>query len=411
MRINRLFCGCLSLSCLSSPLYAALIEDSKASLYMKNLYFDRDIKDQHQLPTRPDLDHWSQSFTLNLNSGYTDTPVQVGLDATARYAIRLSSGKNIVDNVMPYDSKHQQQARDHLKLGAALKLKYQKTELKIGELVPKLPIIHTDAVMQLPTTFLGALLESTDIQNTKITAGRITKVSGRNEEDYAKLRLINGSTQAPSDGMNFLGVDYDFKDQQLRYFYAQLEDIYDQHFLGYEYRHRFNQLTQLKSNLYFFDTRDSGQRLEGKIDSQAFASMNTLSYGPQSFGLGYKHMQGDTQFPLLAGWVPQVYLANWSVGTYSAQDQRSWQLRYDYDFKNTAFKGLKTTLRYYYGDNIKTLDAHEGVEKELDVILNYEFQHARLKGLALNWLYADYKHSLARDYVENRVAATYSYNF
>lgn len=407
MKLKSVLLGIIATSCLNSVAHADFVKDTTANLYLKNFYFDRNFDDA----SSKDLSNWSQAATLTINSGYTDTPLQLGLDLSARYAYRLSSAKNIMDNVMPYDYSKQQQAQDQLKLGATAKLKYSNTELKIGEVIPKLPIVHTDVAMQLPTTFLGGILESTDLANTKITAGRLTKVSGRNAEDYYKFQLTNGKNKAQSDALDFVGIDYDFNDQQVRYFYAKLEDIYDQHFLSYEFRHNFNPNTHLKSNFYIFDTKESGDALEGKIDNQVYATIHMLGYGNHTFGLGYKYVAGDNAFPLLANWVPQVYSANWSVGTFMQQDERSWQVRYDYDFKDTPLNGLKSIVRYYDGGHIKTNTGNNGTEKEFDLILNYDFQQTQLKGLGISWLYADYKNSVAKDYIENRLGLYYTYKF
>ena len=407
MKLKTILLGILASYCLNSATHADFIKDTTANLYLKNFYFDRNFDDAHS----KDLNNWSQSATFNLNSGYTDTPVQLSLDLSARYAYRLNSAKNIVDNIMPYDAVKQQQAQDQLKLGATAKFKYGKTELKIGEVMPKLPIVHTDAVMQLPTTFLGGILESTDLANSKITVGRLNKVSGRNTEDYFKFHLVNGKNKAQADALDFAGIDYDFNKQQVRYFYAKLEDIYDQHFLSYELRHDFSKKTHLKSNFYIFDTKESGNALEGNIDNQVYATIHMLNHGNHTFGLGYKYVTGDNAFPLLANWVPQVYSANWSVGTFMQQDERSLQIRYDYDFKDTPLNGLKSIIRYYNGDHIKTATGNNGTEKEFDLILNYDFQQQKFKGLGISWLYADYKNSVSKDYIENRIALYYNHTF
>ena len=407
MNFKTILFGIMASYGLNSAVHAEFIKDTSANLYLKNFYFNRNFDDQNS----KDLSNWSQAATLTVTSGYTDTPLKLGLDLSARYAYRLSVAKDIIDNVMPYDMAKKQQAQDQLKVGATAKFKYSNTELKVGEVIPRLPIVHTDVAMQLPTTFLGGILESTDLANAKITVGHLTKVSGRNSEDYYKFQLTNGKNKAQSDALGFAGIDYDFKQQQVRYFYAKLEDIYDQHFLSYELKHDFNPETHLKSNFYIFDTMESGEALEGNIDNQVYAMFHMLNYGNHTFGLGYKYVAGDNAFPLLANWVPQVYSANWSVGTFMQQDERSWQIRYDYDFKDTSLKGLKSTIRYYDGSHIKTASGHDGTEKELDLILNYEFQQPKLKGLGASWLIADYQNSVAKDYLENRVAVFYSYNF
>ncbi|MDV2438942.1 OprD family outer membrane porin [Acinetobacter gerneri] len=407
MKIQHILYGVMASYCLNSVTHADFIEDASGTVYLKNFYFNRNFDDKNTKT----LSNWSQAASVLWKSGYTDTPLQFGLDTNIRYAYRLSSAKNIVDSVMPYDVAKQQQAQDQVKLGAVLRMKYSKTELQIGELSPRLPIVHTDVAMQLPTTFLGGMLESNELKNTKITLGRLTKVSGRNSEDYSKFQLVNGTTKAQSDALNFAGIDYDFKQQQVRYFIADLEDIYLQNFLSYEHRFKLNDQLNLKSNFYLFDTQDTGDALEGKIDSQAYATLQTLSYGNHAVAVGYKHMAGDTKFPLLANWVPQLYLANWSVGTFMQKDERSWQLRYDYDFKGLGLEGLKTTLRYYDGGHIDNNGGKRGTEKEFDFIVNYDVQSGPLKGMGMSWLYADYKNSLAKDYTENRLALTYTYKF
>lgn len=408
MKFQTILLGMMATLGLNSVTHADLIEDATGSLYLKNFYFDRNFEDSNT----KDLTNWSQAATLELKSGYTNTPLQLGLDLSARYAYRLNKTKNIIDTVMPYDQHQQQQARDQLRLGATAKFKYSATELKVGEVIPKLPIAHTDIAMQLPTTFLGGILESSEIKDSKITLGRLTKVSGRNAEDYSKFQLVNGKNKVTTDALNFAGIDYNFDQQQIRYFYANLEDIYHQHFLGYEFKHQFNDQLNLKSNFYLFNTQEAGDALEGKIDNQVYAMLHMLTYGNHNFGLGYKHLTGDNAFPLLSHWIPQVYSANWSVGTYMQQDERSWQVRYDYDFKDTPLTGLKATLRYYHGDHIKLANgSNDGTEKETDLILNYEFKQPEFKGLGISWLLADYKNSVAKNYVENRFGVYYNYQF
>lgn len=403
----QLLLGGISFFVLSSASYADFVDDTQTSITLRNLYLDRDFKDQQV----KDINHWSQSATLELRSGYTDAALQLGLDLTARYAYRLNSAENIIDTVMPYDYAQQEQARDQLKLGATAKLKYGQTELKLGEVMPRLPIIHTDVAMQLPTTFLGGILESKQPDQTKITLGRLTKVSGRDAEDYSRFKLVNSQNKASADAFDFVGIDYDFNQQQLRYFYAKLEDIYDQHFLSYEYRYQFSPNIHLKSNFYIFDSYDSGDRLEGHIDNQVYATIHMLQLNNHTLGLGFKQIAGDQGFPLLANWVPQVYSANWSLGTYMQKNERSWQLRYDYDFKDTPLRGLKSIIRYYDGRRIETQLTKNGQEHELDLLLNYEFQQPRLKGLNVYWLLGDYKNSTTKDYVENRLILSYQYKF
>ncbi|MDR0071775.1 outer membrane porin, OprD family, partial [Acinetobacter sp. 11520] len=52
------------------------------------------------------------------------TPIQIGANASAQYAVRLSQDKHVADTVLPFDKATQSQAPDYLKYGATLKLGY-----------------------------------------------------------------------------------------------------------------------------------------------------------------------------------------------------------------------------------------------------------------------------------------------
>ena len=105
--------GCLSID----TAYAEFLEESKTSIYLRNFYIERDFED-----TTNDLGSWSQAASGRFESGYSDTPLQVGLDFGFQYALRLNDRYDQrLDTVFKYDQDEAQQARDYLKLGATLK--------------------------------------------------------------------------------------------------------------------------------------------------------------------------------------------------------------------------------------------------------------------------------------------------
>ncbi len=63
-------------------------------------------------------------------------------------------------------------------------------------------------------------------------------------------------------------------------------------------------------------------------------------------------MNGDNSMPYLDGTNP--YLVNYvQVNDLAAAQERSWQLRYDYDFKAIGLNGLTFLTRYVNGTHIK----------------------------------------------------------
>jgi len=167
--------------------HADFIKDSEASLQFKNFYMDR----YYENDARPSMANWSQSVSARFNSGYTDTPIQVGFDFLGQYAIRLNDHDDSTkNNIMPYDEEKKRIDRSYGKLGLTLKLKYQDTEVKIGELEPKMPVVHIDETRQLTTVFSGVLLENKSFDDLKITAGFINRVKARLKEMGAYRRLL-----------------------------------------------------------------------------------------------------------------------------------------------------------------------------------------------------------------------------
>ncbi|MDP7848009.1 OprD family outer membrane porin, partial [Acinetobacter pittii] len=61
---------------------------------------------------------------------------------------------------LPFNKETQSQASDYLKYGATLKLGYDKTLLRVGELWLDLPVTAVDASRQLLTSYWGTNLKS-----------------------------------------------------------------------------------------------------------------------------------------------------------------------------------------------------------------------------------------------------------
>ena len=88
--------GLLALPGLSVAQGGGFVEDAKANLSLRNLYFDGDYKDAPGSPSDRD---WGQGFMLKFNSGYTQGPIGFGMDVFARAGIRLDSGGRNVDEL------------------------------------------------------------------------------------------------------------------------------------------------------------------------------------------------------------------------------------------------------------------------------------------------------------------------
>lgn len=413
------FVGCI---CVAQSLVAnaAFLDDGNVTLGLRNAYIDRDFKQHDAAKSR--IGSWTQGFDLRFTSGYTDGPLQFGLDTSTQWAYRLDGGGGRgPDSVIPYDDSKGEQVRDYGRTGVTAKIKYSNTELRIGELRPRLPVAYIDDSRQLVTTYQGLMLQSKEWDNLTLTAGRINQIATRESSNREKIYLMNGANvRRPSDGLNFAGATYQFTPGlSATYFYGQLEDIYQQHYLGLSNRLALSDRYALVTELRYYQNREDGKALYGDIDNKTYGAMTTLKTGGHSIGVGYQRMLGDSAFPLFNGYAPQPYLVNWSTLGFFKPNESSWQLRYDYDFAALGVPGLTFMTRYMRGDGIDrgNNDLDMNVESERNVVLGYVVQSGTLKGLGFEWRNIDVKTRYGNgamsgaDYVENRLITTYTFAF
>lgn len=394
--------------------YAKFFEDSQKSIYLRNFYAERDFEG-----TNKDLGSWSQGVSGRFESGYTDTPIQLGLDLGVRYAMRLNDhNKERLDTIFKYDQAEKRQERDYLKLGATLKLKYQDTELKVGELLPKTPVLFMDDSRQLLTTFAGATLESKEINNLKVSVGRFTHINARDDDEFQKMSLGgNKDPNKESDGLNFIGLDYNFTPKiSGSYWFGQLEDIYKQHYVNVVYSEQIN-ASKIKVDARYFNYKEEGDEYFGNIDAKSAGLQATVQNGGSSLTAGIQKNMGDNAIPLLVGYAPQAYLQSWSTLAFYKAKELTWHALYSYDFTNAGISGLKLGLRYLNGSEIYRPGFKDNKETEKNIIVNYTVPEGKLKGLGLEWRHirADIKYgegdTQGTDFVENRIITTYTFKF
>ena len=419
MRRQNLWIAMLAVTAMlgTSAVQADFIDDSNVQLKFKNFYLDREFNQDTPGTYNKGHGNWTQAITLDAKSGYHDIGgVQVGADLLAQYAVSLNGG-NGNDIHMPFDAEKGKPERDNAKLGVTLKAKIGQTELKVGDLVPMSPVVFFDPSRQLLTTYNGAWLESKDIKDTKLTLAYIDGINARNDNQYQDLGLLFAPTKTTKDGMYVAGVDHQFTPSiGASYWYSNLTDIYQQHYVGANYKTTLADETKLDLHARYFDTTDSGDKLVGDLDHNAVSLGAKINRGMHTVQLGYQQMFGDfnniPMFPTLVGFAPQPYFDNWSVATFTSKDERSWSVGYTYNFADAGVKGLTTTLRHFRGDNIdRGLGQAEGKENETNIIVNYVVPEGKLKGLGFNYMFIDTNYNYKNDLEEHRIATTYTYKF
>ncbi|MDH4608783.1 OprD family porin [Pseudomonas sp. BN102] len=408
-RAIPLLVSTLPLSVLAAE--SGFIEDSTATLQLRNYYFSRDFSDIVGPNKQSKAEEWAQGFILNFKSGYTPGPVGFGIDAIGTLGIKLDSSPDRVNTGLLPVQEDGEAADDYSRLGVAGKMRVSKTELKVGELQPNLPVLMFSDIRLLPPSYQGASLTSSEIAGLTLQAGHLNSTSLRNEAGDDKIQAQIGfqpQRQASSDAFNYAGADYAFNSNRTTVgaWYAQLEDIYDQRLISLKHAEPVGNWV-LGANMGFYDSSEDGKKLIGKVDNQAFYSLLSAKRGGHTFFVGYQAMYGDQGFPkVFANITP---LGN-EVPTYefASADERSWQVRHDYDFAALGLPGLTTTLRYIRGDNVDTGRGFEGEDWERDLDIGYVIQSGSLKGLGVRVRNVTARSNYRTDIDENRLILNYT---
>lgn len=406
-----------SLSVLSLPAAAqaageGFVEGASATLQARNYYFSRDFSDIVGANRQSKAEEWAQGFILDFKSGYTPGVLGFGLDAQGLLGIKLDSSRDRVNTGLLPVRDNGEAADEYSRLGVAVKARLSQTELRVGELQPNLPVLTFSDIRLLPPSYQGASLLSREIEGLTLQGGHLRSTSLRNEAGDDKLQAMLGHVpqrQVSSDAFNYAGADYAFNDKRTTasLWYAQLEDIYNQRFVGLKHSEPLGAWT-LGANLGYFDSQEDGDKLLGDIDNQAFYSLISAKHGGHTFYIGYQAMFGDNPFPRVFAKVTP--LGN-EVPTYefAYTDERSWQARYDYDFAALGIPGLTTTVRYIRGNNVDTGRGFEGKDRERDLDIGYVVQSGTLKGLGVRLRNVEARSNYRSDIDENRVILSYTW--
>ncbi len=419
---------------------AAFIEDSKASLELRNFYMNRDFRndfDSAKAVSKPTVQHngyksrqsksdeWAQGFLLRYESGFTEGTVGVGVDAYGFAGIKLDSGSGSSDtglllpkNTNSNGKKGGSVPDSYGEIGAAAKFRISETTLRAGTLMPKLPVVSAGDSRLLPQTFQGVQLTSLDVSNLTLNAGQLERDNQRNSTDNEAMAisLHNGKRDASkytksnknvSNKFDFASGSYKWNDQLTTgYHYGQLDGVYKQHILNGVFTLPIAEGQSLKADLRFARTSEDDN---SGIDNRAISGMLTYQLGYNSFGLGYQKMSGDTGYAYLL--LTDPYLVNYiQVRDFAATDEKSWQARYDYNFAGLGMPGLNLMTRYVKGSNIYMgAGQSRGNEWERDTDIGYVFQEGPMKNLGVKWRNSTVRSDISVGKVdENRLIVSYT---
>ncbi|EGH03650.1 OprD family porin [Pseudomonas savastanoi] len=432
---------------------AGFLEDSKASVSSRTLYFDNDYREGTTHNSR----ETATGLKFDYLSGFTQGTVGFGLDLQGLVGVHLDGGRGahsgaLNGGVLPTDSDGSA-VNEWSRLGANGKVRFSKTELKVGNaLAPNLPILVSNDGRLLPQAFQGGILTSKDLDTVTFTAGQLNKSIGRASSNWTDLSVAGASET--SDHFRFAGADWKVtKDLTLQYYYANLEDFYKQHFLGLVHVYPISDNQSFKTDLRYFNSSSDGKNSDaatgyrfnnnngyakntGEVDNSTWSAMFTYSLGGHALMVGHQQVgdnggmvflgqgsvtkDGTTRSSLEGNGGSSFYLFTDSmINGFNRAGENTTFGQYSYDFAKVGVPGLKAAIAYLNADDIRGNTAatrnNSYSEWETDMRVDYVIQSGPLKGFGTTLRHGTYRadgdlnNSTNTD--QTRLIFNYTYNF
>jgi hypothetical protein len=355
------------------------VEDSSLNIFTRNAYFGRDRKKAQ------DKAEWGESFIAKYHSGFTQGTVGVGLDLLGQYALRLDTGRGRNNSGIaffpvkgndPATGTNDGSEPDIAKAGAAIKFRVSNTVLTYGDQLPALPVVHFDPTRLLPETFTGTSVSSDEIKDLHLDFGRFTRDSARNASarDSARLKSIDfaGGTYRFSPGLT------------TALYFSNIEDVASKKYININYVHPLDKMQSVVVDFNMYDTHyDSDYTKDGSQKNDIWSLATTYNLGGHSFSVSYQQNTGSRGYDYNIGDGGTIYMANSYFSDFNLEDERSWQISYEYNFVGLGMPGLVYKSAYVRGDNVTTDKATGGREREFYNQVSYTVQSGPAKKLAL----------------------------
>ncbi|WP_287812009.1 OprD family porin, partial [Pseudomonas sp.] len=382
---RRQAASCASLTLLTtltaSPSFAeGFLDDASAALNLRNYYINRNFVDPRNSQAK--AEEWVQTFILDVKSGYTPGIVGFGVDLLGSVTYKLDGGGGTTNTgLLPRSTTSHNGSYDSPetvgRIGAALKAKVSKTEIKFGEQMPVLPILRADDFGRAkPQTFDGISLVSKELPNLTLYTGQMTATSQRNDSSMVEMTAYG----AYSDKFDYAGGEYTFGPNHtlVGIWSGRLKDIYQQDYVGLTHFQPLGRWT-LGAKLGYFKGKDSGQALGGALDNRTSSALLSARIAGHTLSLGLQQVDGATNWMRVGG-TNGGALANdtWN-NSFENAHERSRKLKYDYDFAAIGIPGLTASMSYTHGNNITATGTQDGTEWERDTEIGYTIQSGSLK--------------------------------
>lgn len=390
------------------------VEDSKLSVKTRMLYFSRDFRNA-PAGAQSRVEETGLGFLGTFESGFTQGTVGVGVDAIGMLGLKLDTGDGRAGaGLFPQDSEGR--AEDsYNKGGAAIKFRVSDTVLKVGDQFTAMPVFATDDSRLLPEIARGTLITSNEIKGLTLNAGRFTSLTAQAASWRDSINGRDGDTGLKNPGLtsaNVVGGTYAFTDSlSTTLYYSKVEDYWRKYYGNVNWALPLSDKQGLVFDFNIYDTKSDGKGLQRayndrvtELDNRAFSLSGAYNIGAHTFTLAYQKVTGDGDYGYGVDGGGTVFLANSIARSdFNAEDEKSWQARYDLNFAEYGIPGLTFMTRYVKGTDANTRTTDSGKEWERDIDVKYVLQEGPAKDLSFRVRQATYRSSDGVYYGSNSI--------
>ena len=377
------------------------VEGSSLKIHARNYYMNHDIRSPHA----DDSKEWGQGFIGKFESGFTQGTVGFGLDAYGLLGLKLDGGGGTDgSSILPVSDGNGKAPTAFSSAGAALKMRAFDTVLKAGDMFLINPVIAGGETRMLPQTFRGVSLTNTSFEGWMFEGGQVSFDKPYNQSGMRRLTTTYGDLgDQSSKHITWAGASWSGVPEITSNLYAaQLQDIWNQYYYDLDYTYAVNELVSLNPGLHVYHTQDTGQALLGSIDNNTYSLHFTVGVGNHSVTAAYQRVNGNTPFDYISQG-DSIYLDNsQQYSDFNGPNERSWKLKYAYDFVGLGLPGLTSAVSYSRGELDLTkadpesrgyaswysADGKHAKHWERDIDLKYVVQSGSAKDLALRLQWA-----------------------
>ena len=339
------------------------VEDANGSVLFRTGFLNRDKKDG----LTNDTSSTAQTAIFDLQSGFTKGVVGFGVGLVGDASFKLGANNNTGNQMIPVDDRGF--AYDHWARGGAnVKARISNTTVTYGTQVSTLPVMASNQARLVPEYYTGVFVESNEIPNLNVVAGKFTKNQMSNQISTDKDVTGQGLDRAV-----VWGAKYKFNDQvNTSYYGVEVKDKLERHYANANYNFAVPNDANVTLDAVAYNTQWEAGAATGSHTTDNLADRENTIWGvsatynkdAHNVMLAYQDNAGNTGYDYAynAGGLQSIYVPNSYLSDFNGNDEKSVGLQYNYNFKNHGLPGLNWTSAFVYGWDIDVADRNNRTE-------------------------------------------------